>query len=294
MTIKDFLVKKFPDNWEAINGILDLYKQYDAWGLKDRHFETELADGNDQHFYSRLWEMILAKHLKNVGFEVTSRDEGPDFAIPWEGKTIWVEAICPAPRGLPDEWINPAPSGMVVLNSVPHQEILLRLTAALKEKKEKLVGSENRPGYLKKGVVKLTDPYIIALSTCCLGQFPVHDGVSQFPLIVEAVFPVGPIQIMINTTTANVTDTRHAYRNIIKNTNNSAVKTDVFLSRDFKAVSATLSCTAGINAACGYNYASALVHNPLADNKIPVGIFGVSEEYTAEARNDHYELARVR
>lgn len=98
-------------------------------------------------------------------------------------------------QGLPDEWINHV-SGNVV--SLPHEEILLRWTSAIKEKAEKLLGRADRktgeriPGYIEKGIVTPSDAYVIAINGRLLrgfgGAIPELHGISQLPYAVEATF----------------------------------------------------------------------------------------------------------
>jgi type I restriction enzyme S subunit len=300
--VENFLVNRFPNNPSLTDCLIDLHHRYADWGLKDTKFDQDFTDGEDEHFYSYLWEMLLASHFKNIGLDISSADEGPDFKIDLSGQTIWVEAICPAPTGLPDDWLRATQAGEIRVRSVPHEEMLLRWTAALKEKKEKLTGKRERdritgtevvrPGYAAKGTVGQDDPYVIAVGACRLGQLEtdLHLGISQLPYAVEAVFPVGPLEVVISRETMETVDTRHGHRLFIRKPSGAEVPTDSFLNPDYAGVSAILGSPAGLNAACGSKTPIAVVHNPLAISRLPVGIFGADEEYVAEDKGDHYEL----
>lgn len=300
--VEEYLAERYADNSEVRDCLTDLYHQYALWDLKDANFDQNFTDGRDEHFYSYLWEMLLARHFKNIGLDVSSADEGPDFKIYHQGQTICVEAICPSPTGLPAEWLEAGPLGKVRVQNVPHEQMLLRWTAALKEKKEKLTGRIERdgktgeqvlkPGYLERGVVGGDEPYVVAVSACRLGLSGrlLHYGISQLPFAVETAFPVGPIEVVINRETMQAVDQRHAYRPIIKKPNGAEVPTDSFLNPEYASVSAILGTPAGVNAACGIEAPIALVHNPLATNQLPVSILGADEEYVAEDEGDHYEL----
>ncbi len=303
--VENYLAGKFAGNLRAIDGLVELYRQYAAWDLKDANFEQEFADGRDEHFYPYLWEMLLARHLKDIGLDISSANEGPDFKIDYQGQTIWVEAICPSPAGLPAEWLESCPPGEVWVGNFPHEQILLRWTAALKEKKEKLTGRIERkhvsgeqilkPGYLARGVVGEDEPYVVAISACQLGpsSLYLHNSISQLPFAVEAAFPVGPIEIVINRKTMEKVDQRYAYRRSIKKPTGVEVPTDSFLNPDYAGISAMLGTPAGVNAACGETCPIVVVHNPLATNKLPVGILGADEDYVAKEIGDYYELRIV-
>ncbi len=300
--VENFLANRFPNNAKLTDCLIDLHRRYADWDLKDTKFDQDFTDGQDDHFYSYLWEMLLASHFKNIGLDISSADEGPDFRIDRSGQTIWIEAICPSPSGLPDDWLRESRPSEVRVWSLPHEEMLLRWTAALKEKKEKLTGRLEhdritgeevvRPGYAAKGIVGRNDPYVIAVSSCRLGRFETdsHVGISQLPFAVEAVFPVGPLEVVINRETMETVDTRHGHRLFISKPSGAEVPTDSFLNPDYAGVSAILGSPAGLNAACGSKTPIAVVHNPLAITRLPVGILGADEEYVAEDKGDYYEL----
>lgn len=303
--VENFLTERYPDNFQLRNCLICLYRRYATWGLGDRNFDKEFTDGRDEHFYPLLWEMLLASYFKGIGLNVSSTNEGPDFRIDRDGQTIWIEAICPSPMGLPVEWLEASPPGEVRVRDVPHEQMLLRWTAALKEKKEKLTGRIERnrktgkddlkPGYIAKGIVGQDDPYVVAVSACrlALSELDLHFGISQMPFAVETAFPVGPIEVVINRETMESVDVRQAYRPMIKKVTGAEVPTDSFLNPDYAGVSAILGTPAGLNAACGYESPIALVHNPLATSKLPAGILGADKEYVAEDMGDHYELQIV-
>ncbi|MBN2751406.1 MAG: hypothetical protein JXQ84_01740 [Rhodospirillaceae bacterium] len=300
--VESYLERRFSENRRVRECLTGLFKRYDEWGLKDTKFDTDFTSGRDEHFFGYLWEMLLASHLKGLGLDLQSKDEGPDFCFLNEGRKIWVEAVCPGPEGLPDDWlVLPDIREPVRVRDFPHEQLLLRWTAALKEKKEKLSGHAQRrgnwrPGYLETGIVGIDDPYVVAVSACRLGlpSFLLHEGISELPYAVEAAFPVGPIEIVIDRDTMEIVDQRLSYRRIVKNHNGADVPTDNFLNPDYSGVSAILGTPAGINAACGENSPLVVVHNPLADNPLPYEILGADQEYVAEDRGDYYELREIR
>ncbi|WP_306260993.1 hypothetical protein [Pararhizobium sp. IMCC21322] len=294
--VKKFLATKFADNDYVRELLTALYEEFTSWGIKDNIFDQDFTDGEPHHFFPRVWEMVLARHLVQLGYDVSSKDAGPDFLIEHNGQRIWIEAVCPSPVGLPDEWINPMrPDEGSRLFSVPHEAMLLRWTSALKEKNDKLVGAKNKEGYLEKGIVDEDDAYIIAISACQLGMgLLTYRGISQYPFAVEAVFPIGPYEIVLDRETFSTTEVRHQYRPAIAKPKTGAeVSTDNFLDSDYKGVSTVIGTNAGINAACGAAWPLAHVHNPNARNPIPKGILEGAEEFFATDMGDFLQLEKL-
>lgn len=297
--VEDFLSEKYKNNEEVKVALIELFSRYRDWGLADRDFDTKLT--NEEHYEASIWEMVLADHLNDLGHKLSSADEGPDIGLTYDGQKIWVEAVCPKPEGLPEDWLNirsiEEPGRLL---AVPHEEMLLRWTSAIKEKKEKLTGRllssrKWQQGYLEKETIANDEPYVIAVSSCRLGygyKF-LHEGISELPYAVEAAFPVGPVEIVFDREKAAVTEQRLSYRATIKKPNGAEVPTDSFFNPEYQGVSAILGTPAGINHACGTKAPFALVHNPLAINKLPVGILGADQEYVATEVGDSYELHDV-
>lgn len=304
--VETYISERYKDNREVRECLISLYQVYNAWNLKDTKFDIDFTDGRDEHFYSYIWEMLLAAHLKSIGIEIESSDEGPDFKVNLNGQTTWIEAICPSPEGIPRQWLEPRSirENPRVFN-VPHQEMLLRWTSSLKEKKEKLLGravidkKSNKkkwiPGYLEKGIVSATDSYVIAISSSRLGFGTdlLHYGISQLPFAVEAAFPVGPIEIVFNKHSLEALEQRHSHRPTIKKPTGAEVPTDSFLNSNYEHVSAILGSPAGVNAVCGDKSPIVVVHNPLAVNKLPTQVLGADAEYIAEEKEDSYELVNI-
>ena len=168
-------------------------------GLADPNFVNRLTCGHDPTFWACLSEALLADRLLNKNFpDRYTIGEGPDFLVLDGSRKVWIEVICPEPRGVPDNW-STFNKGVT---NFPHENILLRWTAAIKEKSEKLIGNADGTGngYLQTGIVEANDAYVIAINGCQLrnGPFSALSGISQFPFAAEAVFPIGPYQLTIN------------------------------------------------------------------------------------------------
>lgn len=270
------LDKQFPDapNYKA--SIIALWEKYVALGLPNKHFVSELSSGKKEAIFQRVWEMMIARHLDALGHKISTSDEGPDFRIEHEGKTIWIEAICPEPKGVPQHYLDSPKPGEFKVGDVPHTEVLLRWTAAIKEKRDKL--SE----YRKKGIVNDGDAYIVAVNGCQLGAFAMDRGVSQFPYAVEAVYPAGPISIPVDRATGEFGKPFVLVRPKIENAKGSPVPTTVFLDKANAGVSAVVAFSADRSE--GDILPLDVVHNHFASAPLPTGMLGnSSDEWVTEA-----------
>lgn len=200
-----------------------LAHEYIASGLSDAHFVNEIASGKDGCFWSRAWEMVLFRHLSSLGATIRSDDSGPDFQVSLQGIHLAIEAIVPAPTGIPRDWLSELKIGEFRVYSLPHEQILLRWTAALKEKREQLdrFVAANSLGH---GV-----PYVIAVNGCRLSRSPWETGISGMPFAVEAVFPVGPWAVLYDLQEQSFGEAYRSARHMVLNRNRSPVPTDSFL-----------------------------------------------------------------
>jgi hypothetical protein len=265
--------------------IMRLWETFRAYA--DPHFVAELCSGDESRFAQRVWEMVLADRLVSAGFQLSSASEGPDLLISKDGKKAWVEAIVPdvgvGANRLPDEYLQFQDCGVV---NVPHEQILLRWTAATREKHRKY------QLYLKNGTIGPTDHFIVAINSCLLGYCG-FDGISQFPVAVEALIPVGPIQITSDRRTLKQTGQGHSYRASVLNANDAEVPTDNFTNPDHAGISAVLAAHVPPDDLLRSS-SWIVVHNPRGTAPIPQGWLGLNEEYVATLGPDFVELTRHR
>jgi type I restriction enzyme S subunit len=273
--IEKYFLHKYPGDGphkgireELINSCIDFVKS----GLADSNFINELCSGSENIFWSRVSEALLSTHLKKVGLiPESSQRGGPDFYVIDSGRKVWIEVICPEPKGLPTEWTE-AELGKVI--STPCDQILLRWTSAIKEKSEKLLGSLDGEvkGYIEKGIVSIDDAYVIAVNGYKLRSknppSPELYGISQFPFAVEAVFAVGSYQITIDRDTLKQTGDGHQQRLLIPKHKRKSVPADTFLDARFQPISAVWAVDIDGSSAIGNPESMAVVHNPNADNPI--------------------------
>jgi hypothetical protein len=108
MTVEDYIAGRFPRDHPLARYYLDLWRSFERSGLADladRHFVRELTSGEDGKFEQRAWEMVLARRLSAEGHTLFSADQGPDFGLRYQNRTIWVEAIVPSPIDIPADWL---------------------------------------------------------------------------------------------------------------------------------------------------------------------------------------------
>lgn len=283
-SVAEFLKTRFAGNPQELQYYAGLWHAFQASNLADPHFTKEITSGDEGCFWSRVWEMVLYRHLATLTKEISSTAAGPDFRAVLEGAPVYIEAVTPAPTGLPIEWLIP-PTGRARVLSFPHEAMLLRWTAALKEKREQLE-RHKKGGYIQDGV-----PTVIAVNSCRLSWRPEEIGITQLPFAVEAVFPVGPLAVPVNTRTGEFGQSYQSARFSIPSRRGSPVPTDSFLNPDYSGVSAVLGC-----ATChvpGGSLPLVLVHNPLALNPLPLGVLGAKTEYIARQVGDEIQIERL-
>jgi hypothetical protein len=264
-------------------------------GMADPKFIRELTSGENQKFWACISEALVADRLKGMNFGARkTKGSGPDFMVMDGSRKVWIEVVCPEPVDVPADWLAPQPGGVI---KFPHKDILLRYTSAIKVKAEALVGSLDgkKKGYLNSKVVAPEDAYVIAVNGCQLrsGPFPALIGISQFPFAAEAVFPIGPYQLMIERKTLKVVDRGHQHRPFVLNKNRAEVPAYTFLDPRFNPISAIWTVDLNGGFAIGNAEPMAIIHNPNATNPISPGFLPADDEYIADAEGDELVLRKA-
>jgi type I restriction enzyme S subunit len=294
-TLQAFLAKRYwapgPKNVKVRDHVESVCSRFIESRLGDTDFENSLCSGSESRFFQRFTEASLACDLLDAGFRLVPSRDGPDICIEHEGRRIWVECICPEPEGVPSEWFVHK-HGQVY--EFPHVAMLLRWTAAIKEKAEKLLGGPRDAGYLAKGVVGADDGYVIAVNGRLLrGAFASLNGISQFPFAVEAAFAVGPYQLHIDRTTLKAVGSDHQHRPLIAK-KGAHVPAYTFLDERFAPISAIWATDFDECSVVGNERALAVVHNPLALNPIPALLLPSWSEYVAtKLERDEMSLDKI-
>ena len=296
--IKEHLLSRYPGDFYRTVAVREFVEQvclrHIALGLADSDFESNLCAGDDARYWQRLSEALLAHELLEAKLCLRPSRSGPDFLIQHEGRNIWIEVICPEPTGVPVDWLH---SEAGVRTSFPHEAILLRWTAAIKEKAEKLLGNAAKgySGYIEKRVVTTDDGYVIAINGRRLrgAYFPSLYGISRFPCAVEAVFAVGPYAIQIDRRTLKSTGSDHQHRPVIRKPNGSEVPAYTFLDPAFGPISAIWAADIDGTSVIGNGKQMVVVHNPNAANPIAPGLLPAYFDYVAvENGDDGYLLEK--
>lgn len=271
----------------------ELLSSYVKSGMAPPNLQRELETGKKSKLFAHVWEAMLYQSLLELGSKfVPSRvtkagQDGPDFGIVIEGRTIWIEATVPEPIDLPPEWLAPPKIGECRVREMPHEAMLLRWTNAISTKRAKV------DRYLEKGVVDRKDSVFIAINACRLSDFSMDDhGITQLPYAVEAVFPVGPIAIKISPYENNNSEAIRTLRYSIEKKTGIHVSTGNFLDPAYASISGVIGC---INKDTLDNpLRLTVVHNPLAVNPVPTNLFHAEKEYLVTEENGEYLLSDIR
>lgn len=286
MTLDSFLDARYPglsEHRDAVRAdVKAICNRFSKAGLADPDFESNLCSGDEARFWQRYSEAVLGVELLDRGCDVRRSRDGPDLLVVDKDRKVWIEVICPEPGDIPSTWLN-APQNAAY--TFPHEAILLRWTAAIKEKAEKLLGNAQRgvTGYLAQGIVDPNDAYVIAVNGRQLrAVFPALHGISQLPFAAEAVFAIGPMQIHIDRASLQVTGRDHQHRPVIRKASTGAdVPAYTFLDPTFAPVSAIWAVDADDCRAIGNLRQMEIVHNPNAASPLPRGLLPADCEWSA-------------
>ncbi|MFN7011364.1 MAG: hypothetical protein ACK4PN_15150 [Allorhizobium sp.] len=292
MPLAAALARRFPASNPSAEKLLSeatrLCTDMVSTGLLDKTAHGRLCSSDDNQFWPIFSEALVADRLFKANLTPQHREPGPDFLLELDGRRHWIEVITPQPNGIPDDWVKRGIKDEGAFH-YPAEEILLRWTAAIKEKAEKLLGvpgNAARPGYIASGIVGPEDVYVIAVNGLRLRMgaatgidFPQLEGISQFPVAVEATYSVGPYAITVNRTTLEQTGAGHKHRKEIERTNRPPVPADTFHDPRFAPISAVWALDLGPTAFVDQEQPMAVVHNPNARNRLSQGLLPAQHEY---------------
>lgn len=191
----------------------------------------------------------------------------------------------------------------------PEDKIIERLSASIKEKNNKLSGydddrkGKHHRGYLEKGIVKNTDPYIIALNTykTSFAQFDHQHTPGHLPLIAKVLFGYGDTVFLSgfprDGRSAPISSDRwdDIYRRYVTGKQGKKVPTNIFFREEYSGISALIVSKEGfwtwqhrIPAPLSQNFI--LAHNPLARNPLPNGWLKSGHEIWIEQDELHKRI----
>ncbi|HEY4517475.1 MAG TPA: hypothetical protein VJI74_01130 [Candidatus Paceibacterota bacterium] len=257
------LIKKYPsyDSYYVASGSIKerrdhfdlLYSQY--YSFADKNFLSDVK----RHFHQRTWEMYLSCVLLDNKIQISSEDRGPDILAKYEDRKVWIECVA-CERGDGKDQVPSIVYGQA--QNVPTDNMLLRIASALKEKYEKY------RIYLANGIIKETDPFIIAING---GAFGYPDG--YFSSILRAVYAVGHPTISMPVSGGPTT---HGVSRVpfIEKKNGSKVPMTFFLEKEHEGISAVIYARNSVlNLPDVSGKDLLIVYNGIAKNPLPSGIF---------------------
>lgn len=246
-----------------------IWKQYEPYA--DSNFLNEFK----KQFNQRAWELHLGATLLNRGYTLGKhRDVGPDFMIPHEDKNVWIEAIA-VKKGDGKDKVPESENGKAM--DVPEKEMLLRLTAGLKEKYQKYLS------YLRDSYVKPNDPFVVALDRSDLEHFD-----AQIPLILKCLFAIGHqvLYLKRERPQPKTNGSTWSAREKVNKISGSEVEMLMFRDATFEGISAVIYCPWSVLNSprdpkkMGDNFV--IIHNPFAKNPLPDKFFKFGETWKQE------------
>ena len=244
-----------------------------------------LCSFNNFKYWQQMSEILLAEELIKCNFNPKHPTRGPDFWIETNGKKIWIEVVTPEPKDLPNAYMDGTG------DTIPHTEILLRWTAAIKDKSEKF------RKYKNDGLIGDNDICVIAINgrllRGCNDVFPEFYGISQLPFAVEAALGVGPLQITIETKTMKQVSSELQHRPNIQNRNNANVASNIFLDSSHTHIDALWATDLDEGLLLSRSCSMAIIHNPNCNNKLPLKLLPTQIEYAASISAVDYIIEKI-
>lgn len=193
--------------------------------LADAHFREDARN----HFLQRFWEMYLAVTLLERGFNVKKHgDEGPEYYADTTTGRIWFEAIAPGP-GTGADQVPQLVSG--TMSRVPTEEILLRFTHALAEKRKKYTAARHN------GIISANDSYVLAINSRGIRHAPYGN---TMPYYVQALLGIGTLAYSVNKESGDLVNSFYQHRPHLLKKSGEKVSTMSFLDDSATFCSAVL------------------------------------------------------
>lgn len=243
------------------------------WQKYESYAEPDFLDDARKDFHAKTWEMYVGCLFLDYGFNLQKKTQkkGPDLHLLWNKRSIWVEATAPG-SGTGDNAVPEYKYNEV--SDQPSDQIILRFTSAIQEKFEKY------KSYRSNGIINDDDFYIIAING---GRIRYSSGAPTLPYIVSSVLPFGNLVFALDKQSGKIVNSFHQYRDALITAKGSPVPTDIFMNKDYAGISAVLySYMNVVNRPNKIGVEVHVVHNPLADNNLPHGIFPFGTEWWVE------------
>ena len=245
------------------------------WELYEPYADSNFTNEFKKQFNQRAWELHLGSTLIYKGYALGSHSNaGPDINIPYKSRNVWVEAIAVEKGDTPDK-VPDIVYGKAM--DVPEKEMLLRLTAGLREKYRKYLN------YLKDGIVAQDDPFVIAVD-----RSPLEHMDAQIPLILKCLFAIGHqvLYIKKDKPQPKTDGSTWSAREKVTKISGSVVEMLMFRDASYEGISAVIYCPWNIlnsprdSQKMGDNFV--IVHNPFAKNPLPDKFFKFGDTWKQE------------
>lgn len=254
----------------------NLWEKYHPYA--DRHFLVEIS----KDFNARFWEMYLACTFMDKGYEISSRDEGPDIKIKYGEKIIWIEAVAPTGGDPSKPDSVPAPI-MGVAQEVPDRQITLRYRSEINDKY-----FDKYFKYVTDGIISNDDCYVIALNGCRISLSKVD---YEPPRIVRSVLPFGWQVVTVDTASHKIVKRGYQYRTYLRKESGSQVDTNIFVKPEYEHISAVMFSNVDVanrTPVAGDDFI--IVCNPLTLKPLPDDFPKLGREYWAKLSKDTVTL----
>lgn len=255
------------DRKDAYNFVEGMWQKYEAYA------EPDFLDNAMKDFHAKSWEMYLGCLFKDYGFDLQkkTKKEGPDLHLRWNNRSIWVEATAPESgtgvNAVPDYKFNE-------VSDQPVDQIILRLTSAIQEKFKKY------KGYMDKEIIKPDDFFVIAING---GRIRHAIAEQHIPYVIKSVLPFGNLVLTLRKDSMEIVGSNYEYMDTISTVKGSPVATNIYENKDYAGISAVIYSWMNIvNRPSKIGIEIHLVHNPLADNKLPFAIFPFGTKWRVE------------
>lgn len=252
--------------------IENLWVKYQPYA--DKQFPVEIKS----NFHSRYWEMYLACSLIEHGCKLIpkTKDKGPDLCFQHDQSLVWIEATASSTgQGHDAVARRPSNSDTAEWFSVPNEKIILRYSSSIKEKFTKYTT------YLRDGTIAANEPYIVAINGRRVPYSILDDDI---PNIVKTVLPFGHYSVTIDFDSNEIVDQGYTYRAEIEKANRAKVSTRLFLDPEYSGISGILFSNSDLlNRPPKLGADLLYVHNPMANNRLPVGWLPTGREYWLES-----------
>ena len=262
-----------PDGFEHLERARQLTET--MWSACYEYIDQDAPLRARDDFQSVWWELYLATSFRRAGIELTSWDKrAPTIGIPDVvaiNPRVWIEAVMPWIGEKSDQLKEPPPGEVY---NVPHDQFVLRLTAAIQEKAKKF------DTYIENGTVQPSEPMVIAVSG---GRLPFKFSDAPVPRIVRALFGVGDVGVQLDVKSGEIVSHFVQHQDRVFKRAGAEVRTDAFLNHEYDHISAVLySAVDHVNCKCSPGDDFILVHNPHARVPIAKSWLRTCDQYSVE------------